>query len=103
MFKPERFMEGGEGFGIHGITAGSSGLETIIKMMPFGAGLRACPGVAVALKVLQSFMEDLVKQFEWKPVGSEGKEAVVDMAEKLGLVTEMRSPLHNPLIIRQDT
>ncbi|KAL6602726.1 hypothetical protein ACP70R_043087 [Stipagrostis hirtigluma subsp. patula] len=104
MFKPERFMEGGEGFSIHGITAGStsSGPE-MMKMMPFGAGRRACPGVAMALKVLQSFVEDLVKRFEWKPVSNDGKEAVVDMAEKLGLVTEMRSPLNTLLVLRHDT
>ncbi|KAL6909801.1 hypothetical protein ACP4OV_001460 [Aristida adscensionis] len=95
-FKPERFAEDEEGSGIHGI----SGTE-MMKMIPFGAGRRACPGTAVALKTLQSFVVDLVRQFEWKPVSTDGKEAAVDMAEKPGLVTEMRTPLRTRLLMRQ--
>jgi len=106
VFRPERFLEGGEGFIVRGITGGSggsggssSGPETL-KMMPFGAGRRACPGAAVAMKVLQSFVENLVTRFEWKPVGCVGKEVEVDMSERPGLVIEMRTPLHARLVVR---
>jgi cytochrome P450 len=99
VFRPERFLEGGEGSIVRVITSGSSGPETM-KMMPFGAGRRACPGAAVAMKVLQSFTENLVKRFEWKPVGCV-EEVEIDMSERPGLVTEMRTPLHTRLVVRK--
>ncbi|CAN6178054.1 unnamed protein product [Urochloa humidicola] len=100
VFRPERFLEGGEGSVVRGITSGSSCPETM-KMMPFGAGRRACPGAGLAMKVLQLFVENLVKRFEWKPVDCVGKNAVVDMSEKPGLVTEMRTPMHTRLVVRK--
>jgi len=109
VFSPERFLGGGEGSSIRGIPSVSSGgLEPeTMKMIQFGAGRRACPGAAVSVKVLLSFMENMVMHFEWKPVGCGcdscgGKEApAVDMSEKPGLVTEMRTPLHTRLVVRQ--
>ncbi|TVU30895.1 hypothetical protein EJB05_22547, partial [Eragrostis curvula] len=74
-FRPERFMEGGEGFGG----------QKVAKMMPFGAGRRVCPGAAISMTVLQSFVEELVKRFEWKPNMEEAES--VDMAEKPGIVS----------------
>jgi len=69
VFRPERFVEGGEGCGVHCIAGGGGGPETM-KMIPFGAGRRACPGAAVAMTVLHSFVEGLVRRFEWIPVAS---------------------------------
>nr|GMC63755.1 cytochrome P450 89A2-like [Ipomoea batatas] len=72
-FKPERFLSessGGEGFDITG--------SREIKMMPFGAGRRICPGLALALLHLEYFVANLVWFFEWK--GVEGDD--VDLAEK---------------------
>ncbi|EMS60365.1 Cytochrome P450 89A2 [Triticum urartu] len=92
-FLPERFLEGGEGYGVS-VTAGSGSGEESMKMMPFGSGRRACPGATVALTVLKSFVEKLVTRFEWTPVGA------VDMEEKPGLVTEMRTPLRTCLVVR---
>jgi cytochrome P450 len=89
VFRPERFLEGGDD---------SSGT---MNMMSFGAGRRACPGAAVALRVLQSFVENLVKRFEWKPVGCVGKKVDIDMSERPGLVTEMRTPLYTHLVVRK--
>jgi len=102
VFRPERFLEGGEGFVVRGIGSGGGGGSSpeTLKMMPFGAGRRACPGAAVAMKVLQSFVENLVTRFEWKPVGCVGKEVELDMSERPGLVTEMRTPLHARLVVR---
>ncbi|CAD6270779.1 unnamed protein product [Miscanthus lutarioriparius] len=111
VFSPERFLEGGEGSSIRGIPSVSSGgLEPeTMKMIPFGAGRRACPGAAVSVKVLLSFMENMVVQFEWKPVvgcgcdscGGKNEAPAVDMSEKPGLVTEMRTPLRTRLVVRQ--
>ncbi|WVZ79327.1 hypothetical protein U9M48_026919 [Paspalum notatum var. saurae] len=104
VFRPERFMEGGEGSGVHCIctSRGSSTPETM-KMIPFGAGRRACPGAAVAVTVLQAFVEDLVMRFEWRQVGVAGGVvgAAVDMTEKPGIITEMRVPLRTHLVVRQ--
>ncbi|CAN6207671.1 unnamed protein product [Urochloa humidicola] len=100
VFRPERFLEGGEGSIVRGISSGSSGPETM-KMMPFGAGRRACPGAGLAMKVLQVFVENLVKRFEWKPVDCVANKVGVDMSERPGLVTEMRTPLHTRLVARK--
>ncbi|KAL6883699.1 hypothetical protein ACP4OV_011113 [Aristida adscensionis] len=102
-FRPQRFMEGGEGAGVRsGISCGSSSAPETMKMMPFGAGRRACPGAAVAMAVLQSFVQALVTRFEWKQVVASGvEEAAVDMTEKPGIVTEMRTALVCHLVFRR--
>jgi cytochrome P450 family 89 subfamily A len=96
-FRPERFLDGDEGtVAVHGISSSGSGggRETPMKMIPFGAGRRACPGAAVAVKVLQAFTEELIKGFEWNSVEDE----TVDMSEKPGLVTGMRTPFRTRLV-----
>lgn len=91
-FKPERFLiksVGSEtkvrgekdGFDITG--------SREIKMMPFGAGRRICPGANLALLHLEFFVANLVWCFEWKAV--EGDE--VDLSEKPEFTTVMKNPL----------
>ncbi|XP_072998288.1 cytochrome P450 89A2-like [Typha latifolia] len=82
-FKPERFLEGGEGEGLD-VTGSRE-----IKMMPFGAGRRICPGLGLAMLHLQFFVANLVREFQWLPV--EGKE--VDLAEKPEFTVVMKNPL----------
>lgn len=79
-FKPERFM-GGELFDITG--------NREIKMMPFGAGRRICPGLGLAMLHLEYFVANLVWCFEWKPV--DGDE--IDLSEKLEFTVVMKNPL----------
>lgn len=98
MFKPERFMgmimdrdinlEEFDmiGFGSHEI-----------KMMPFGAGRRICPGRGLALLHLEYFVANLVWNFEWKAI--EGDE--VDLAEKQEFTIVMKHPLHTQISPRQ--
>ena len=59
-FKPERFLasHGGEGLSLLA-AAGSAGE---IKMMPFRAGRRMCPGMGVALLHMAYFMANLVSR-----------------------------------------
>jgi cytochrome P450 len=84
-FRPERFLPGGEGAGLH--LTGSKGE---IKMIPFGAGRRACPGIELSLLHLEYFVAALVASFEWRaPVDGEQ----VDFAERLELSIVMRRPL----------
>ncbi|GER56688.1 cytochrome P450 [Striga asiatica] len=78
-FKPERFL--GEQFDI------TSSRE--IKMMPFGAGRRICPGSALALLHLEYFVANLIWHFEWtSPRGHQ-----VDLSEKQEFTTVMKTPL----------
>jgi cytochrome P450 len=97
-FLPERFLEDGEGYGVS-VTGACSNGEKTMRMMPFGSGRRACPGPDVALMVLKSFVENLVTRFEWRPVGV-GDDEALDMEEKPGLVTEMKTPLRTCLLVR---
>ncbi|WOL10062.1 hypothetical protein Cni_G18816 [Canna indica] len=64
-FKPEKFMEGGDGHGVD-VTG-----RREIKMMPFGVGRRICPGMELAMLQLEYLVANMVK----------GEE--VDLAEKL--------------------
>ncbi|CAH8307432.1 unnamed protein product [Eruca vesicaria subsp. sativa] len=80
-FKPERFMGEAEPVDI----TGSRG----IKMMPFGAGRRICPGIGLAMLHLEYYVANMVKEFEWKEV--EGCE--VDLTEKVEFTVVMKHPL----------
>ncbi|KAF8083212.1 hypothetical protein N665_0788s0012 [Sinapis alba] len=79
-FKPERFM-GEESVDI----TGSRG----IKMMPFGAGRRICPGIGLAMLHLEYYVANMVREFEWKEV----KGCEVDLEEKVEFTVVMKHPL----------
>ncbi|XP_062196533.1 cytochrome P450 89A2-like [Phragmites australis] len=82
-FRPERFLPGGEGEDVD-LTGSKE-----IKMMPFGAGRRICPGMALALLHLEYFVANLVREFEWRE--ADGEE--VDLTEKLEFTVVMKRPL----------
>ncbi|XWS41845.1 hypothetical protein CRYUN_Cryun17cG0117800 [Craigia yunnanensis] len=73
-FKPERF-EGKES-------------ETH-KLMPFGLGRRACPGMGLAHRVLGVALGSLIQCFEWERVS----EREIDMTEGKGLTMPKVEPL----------
>ncbi|KAJ9678349.1 hypothetical protein PVL29_020503 [Vitis rotundifolia] len=84
-FKPERFLNSkGNGDEVFDITGSRE-----IKMMPFGAGRRMCPGYGLAMLHLEYFVANLVWSFEWKAV--KGDE--VDLSEKQEFTTVMKNPL----------
>ena len=60
-----------------------------IKMMPFGAGGRMCPGYGLALLHLEYFVANFVWNFEWKAIDEVG----VDLSEKQEFTVVMRNPL----------
>ncbi|KAK1386107.1 hypothetical protein POM88_023842 [Heracleum sosnowskyi] len=81
-FKPERFLnENGDAFDITG--------SREIKMMPFGAGRRICPGLNLALLHLEYFVANLVWYFEWNAPA----DILVDLSEKLEVTAVMKNPL----------
>lgn len=86
-FKPERFMNN-KSFDIMG--------SKEIKMMPFGAGRRMCPGYGLALLHLEYFVANFVWNFEWKAV--EGEE--VDLSEMLQFTVVMKNPFKVHIIPR---
>ncbi|CAM0884126.1 unnamed protein product [Alopecurus aequalis] len=83
-FRPERFLEGAEGHGVD-ITGSRE-----IKMMPFGAGRRMCPGYSLGMHHAEYFVARMVRDFEWRPP-VDGQE--VDMAERMDFTTVMKHPL----------
>ncbi|XP_031498309.1 cytochrome P450 89A2-like [Nymphaea colorata] len=82
-FRPERFLAGGEGEDVD-ITGSRE-----IKMMPFGAGRRICPGMGLALLHLQYFVANMVREFEWSVPDGEP----VDLTEKVEFTVVMKNPL----------
>ncbi|CAN6295143.1 unnamed protein product [Urochloa humidicola] len=90
-FRPERFLDGGEGCDVD-ITGSRE-----IKMMPFGAGRRMCPGYTLGMLQVEFFVGSLVRQLEWLPV-TEGE--AVDMTEQLDFTTVMKHPLRARIIPR---
>ncbi|GJM89976.1 hypothetical protein PR202_ga06209 [Eleusine coracana subsp. coracana] len=89
-FRPERFLDGCD----VDITGSRE-----IKMMPFGAGRRMCPGYALGLLHLQFLVASLVKELEWLPPA----EGAVDMTEMLDFTTVMKHPLRARIRTRRNS
>jgi cytochrome P450 len=91
-FRPERFLDGGEGCGVD-ITGSRE-----IRMMPFGAGRRMCPGYALGTHHAYYFVvARMVSEIEWLPA-ADGE--AVDMADTVDLTTVMKHPLRACIIPR---
>ncbi|KAI3719818.1 hypothetical protein L6452_20723 [Arctium lappa] len=95
-FKPERFMMNDDGDVINGgfDVSGSKG----IKMMPFGAGRRICPGSDLALLHLEYFVANLIWFFRWTADDGYG----VDLSEKVEFTVVMKNPLHARIFPRAE-
>ncbi|EAY90471.1 hypothetical protein OsI_12059 [Oryza sativa Indica Group] len=76
-FRPERFAE-----------EDVSVLGGDLRLAPFGAGRRACPGKTLALATVHLWLAQLLHRFEWAPVGGG-----VDLLERLNMSLEMEKPL----------
>ncbi|KAL9671075.1 hypothetical protein QQ045_008640 [Rhodiola kirilowii] len=90
-FKPERFLSNGkEGPEVEFDVTGSKE----IKMMPFGAGRRICPGYQLAMLHLEYFTANLVARFRWVAVDE------VSLEEKQEFTMVMKHPLQARLELR---
>lgn len=85
-FRPERFEEGG------GARAGVDFRGTDFEFVPFGAGRRVCPGLALGLAVMEMGLASLLFHFDWElPDGTDPCE--LDMEEALGITARRKSDL----------
>ncbi|XP_062098038.1 cytochrome P450 78A7 [Humulus lupulus] len=82
-FRPERFIEseGGADVDVRGCD---------LRLAPFGAGRRVCPGKNLGLVTVTLWVANLVRHFKWvqDPIQP------VDLDEVLKLSCEMKRPLH---------
>ncbi|XVE90377.1 hypothetical protein DITRI_Ditri20bG0072800 [Diplodiscus trichospermus] len=92
-FKPERFLKSDGNEELVDITGSME-----IKMSPFGAGRRICPGIGLAMLHLEYFVANLVWSFAWKAV--DGDDVDVDSSEKQVFTTVMKNPLQAHLYSR---
>ncbi|GMI86635.1 cytochrome P450, family 78, subfamily A, polypeptide 7 [Hibiscus trionum] len=87
-FKPERFLEaevdvrGGD-----------------LRLAPFGAGRRVCPGKNLGLVTVNLWVAKLVQHFKWV---QDSDTHPVDLSEVLKLSCEMKFPLHAIAVERDD-
>ncbi|XP_021744182.1 cytochrome P450 77A2-like [Chenopodium quinoa] len=88
-FDPERFLTGGEDADITGVRE--------VKMIPFGAGRRVCPGLSMATIHVNLLIARLVQEFEWRAFPENSK---VDFTEKLEFTVIMKNPLRAKIIPR---
>lgn len=80
-FKPERFL---------GTKLDYKGQD--FEYIPFGAGRRICPGLALAHRLLHVTLGSLIHEFEWK-LGGQVTPETLNMKERLGITSRMLEPL----------
>ena len=59
-----------------------------LRLAPFRAGRRVCPGKTLALATVHLWLAQLLHRFQWVPV-----DGGVDLAERLGMSLEIEKPL----------
>ncbi|KAK6139027.1 hypothetical protein DH2020_027225 [Rehmannia glutinosa] len=80
VFRPERFLGSVNNVDVRG---------SDLRLAPFGAGRRVCPGKNLGLATVSLWVAKLVQNFEWV----EDCERPVDLSEELKLSCEMKKPL----------
>ncbi|KAI4330148.1 hypothetical protein MLD38_028451 [Melastoma candidum] len=81
VFNPERFLGEGKDVDVRG---------SDLRLAPFGAGRRVCPGKNLGMVTVARWVAELVRGFEW----AEDPARKVDLGEVLKLSCEMKNPLH---------
>lgn len=86
-FNPQRFVDMGSDFDVRGGD---------LRLAPFGAGRRVCPGRSLGLATSHIWLAQLLHQFSWSPATG----SPVDLSEDLKLSCEMACPLQAVPILR---
>ena len=60
------------------------------ELLPFGSGRRSCPGMSLALPIVQLTVSSLIHTFQW---ALPSDDHIIDMSENFGTVVGPRSPL----------
>nr|GLL45396.1 cytochrome P450 CYP82D47-like isoform X1 [Ipomoea trifida] len=81
VFRPERFMSEHKKIDVRG---------NHFELIPFGSGRRMCPGISVALRVLELTLANFIHSFDLKRISNEP----IDMTESAGLVNMKTTPLY---------
>ncbi|KAL4368900.1 hypothetical protein GQ457_05G009660 [Hibiscus cannabinus] len=81
-FDPDRFYLGKEDADITGVT--------MVKMMPFGAGRRICPGLTMATVHIHLMLARMVQEFEWTAYPSNSS---IDFTGKFEFTVVMKNTL----------
>lgn len=81
-FRPERFVAA-----MGGVDVDVRGGD--LRLAPFGAGRRVCPGKNLGMVTVALWVAKLVRHFEW----AEDEAKPVDLSETLKLSCEMKYPL----------
>lgn len=91
MFVPERFLSsaGGSNVDIRG---------SDLRVAPFGAGRRVCPGMNLGMVTVSQWVAKLLHNFDWVP----DKFHPVDLTEVLKLSCEMKEPLCAKAVLRNE-
>ncbi|KAJ9551964.1 hypothetical protein OSB04_016010 [Centaurea solstitialis] len=80
VYNPDRFMD--EEVAIMGLD---------LRLAPFGAGRRVCPGKTMGLATVQLWLAQLLQNFKW--VTNESDLGAIDFSECLKMSLEMKKPL----------
>ncbi|KAF5208215.1 Cytochrome p450 [Thalictrum thalictroides] len=89
VFKPERLLESDGGVNVD--VRGND-----LRLAPFGAGRRVCPGKNLGLVTVNLWVAKLVQKFKWTP----NQEKPIDLSEVLKLSCEMVNPLSAVVVPR---
>jgi hypothetical protein len=90
IFRPERFIDG------DGVNVDMTGTKGKVKMLPFGAGRRTCPGLALGLLHVNLMLARMVQAFKWLPAPN----APPDPTEAFAFTVVMKNPLKAVILPR---
>ncbi|CAN1196958.1 Cytochrome P450 77A1 (Fragment) [Linum perenne] len=81
VFRPERFLDGDGGE---------------VKMLPFGAGRRTCPGLSLGVLHVNLLLARMVQAFKWLPA----PDYPPDPTETFAFTVVMKNPLKAVIVPR---
>jgi cytochrome P450 len=83
-FRPERFEGTGDAVDFRGAD---------FEFIPFGAGRRMCPGMALGLVNMELALAGLLYHFDWTLPDGDGDGKVLDMSEAFGITVKRKCKL----------